>query len=260
MSKIISLFRRSLLLLLTIVFLYGCASSESKKEAYYDKFDDQQMYAMAIKDIKSKHYVKAVESLEALDARYPFGDYADKAQLLIIYAYYEADDYPSALASAERFIRVHPRHESVDYAYYMRGLVNFHEALGFVDRYLPMDRKDRDQTAAKKSYADFTSLVDRFPKSNYVADAEKRMIYLRNIIAQNELAAARYYMKRGAYVAAANRGSYVLENFDQSPAMEEALAIMVEAYRKLAMNDLADSTLVVLKQNFPNSKYLNRLA
>jgi outer membrane protein assembly factor BamD len=241
-----------------LFLLAGCATDKAdlKKQAQYDKYSDVQLYNKAIKQVKKGHNTVAIESLEALDARYPFGDYADKALLLAIYAHYQAEDYASAAASAERFIRVHPRHANVDYAYYMKGLISFGEYLGFGDRYFPMERYERDQTSAKKSFHEFLALVNKYPQSIYTPDAKKRMVYLRNNIALGELDTAKFYLKKGAYVAAINRGNYILEHFDESPAVEESLSVIIKAYRALGINDLAQDYVLVLQHNFPHSKYL----
>ncbi len=247
------------LALFSLGLLVGCASdnkAEQKKEAKYDKYSDAQLYHKAIKQVKKGNNHQAIESLEALDARYPFGDYADKALLLAIYTHYQADDFASAAATAERFIRVHPRHPNVDYAYYMKGLISSHESLGFGDRYFPMERHERDQTSAKKSFHEFLTLVNRFPNSAYVPDAKKRMVYLRNTIALGELDTARFYLKKGAYVAAVNRGNYILDHFDQTPAVEEALSVIIKSYRALGMNGMAQDYLLVLQHNFPQSKFI----
>jgi outer membrane protein assembly factor BamD len=241
-----------------LLLLAGCATNKAdlKKQARYDKYSDEQLYKKAIKHIKKGHNTLGIESLEALDARYPFGDYADKALLLAIYAHYEADDYASAAATAERFIRVHPRHPNVDYAYYMKGLISSHEYLGFGDRYFPMERYERDQSSAKKSFHEFLALSHKFPNSVYTPDAKKRMVYLRNNIASGELDTAKFYLKKGAYVAAINRGYFVLDHFDQTPSTEEALSVIILAYRALGINDLAHDNLLILQHNFPHSKYL----
>lgn len=241
-----------------LFLLFGCATDKAdlKKQAQYDKYSDAQLYKKAIRQIQKGHHTLSIETLEALDARYPFGDYADKALLLAIYSHYEAEDYASAAATAERFMRVHPRHPNVDYAYYMKGLIAYEEYFGFGDRYFPMDRYERDQTSAKKSFHDFLALTQKFPQSIYVPNAQKRMVYLRNNIAKSELDVAKFYLKKGAYVAAINRGNYVLEHFDQTPSVEESLSIIIRAYRALGLNDLAKDYLLVLQHNFPHSPYL----
>jgi outer membrane protein assembly factor BamD len=165
------------------------------------------------------------------------------------------EDYPSALPAVERFIRMYPRHPDVDYAYYMKGLIHFSEAMGFFNRYLPMEREDRDPTPAKKALSAFTLLTQQYPNSQYANDAKQRIIYLRNLVAQNELVAANFYLRKGAYLAAANRASFVVTNFDGSPSLAEALSIMVKAYRALELNDLANDAYRVLALNYPDSRF-----
>ena len=243
---------------LCLCLLTGCATDKAdlKKQAQYDKYTDAELYQKALRQVKKGHHSIAIESLEALDARYPFGDYADKALLLALYTHYQADDYASAAATAERFIRVHPRHANVDYAYYMKGLISSHEFLGFGDRYFPMERHERDQASAKKSFHEFLMLTQKHPNSIYSPNAKKRMVYLRNMIAKSELDTAKFYLKKGAYVAAINRGNYVLDHFEQTPSIEESLSIIIRSYQALGVTDLAQDYLLILQHNFPQSKYI----
>jgi len=247
-------------IILTIVLatLLGCSSNS--KEEKYNRMTPNEIYAEGVRHVEKKYYSEAIEDFEALESRYPFGDYADKAQIGAVYAYFLNEDYPAALPAVERFIRMYPRHPHVDYAYYMKGLIHFSEAMGYWNRFLPLDREDRDPTAAKKALNNFNILVQTFPQSEYIEDAKLRMVYLRNLLADNELVAARFYMQKGAYMAAANRASFVVANFDQSPSLPEALAIMVEAYRKLELPRLANDSYQVLALNYPNSHYLKKLS
>jgi outer membrane protein assembly factor BamD len=146
---------------------------------------------------------------------------------------------------------LHPQHPNVDYAYYMKGLSSFVEGQGLFERYMPTDLTKRDPGAARQSFADFSQLVTRYPDSMYAADARKRMIYLRNLLARYEVHVANYYFLRGAYLAAANRGRYVVENFQRTPAVPDALAVMVQAYKLLGMDDLANDALITLRSNYP---------
>lgn len=218
-----------------------------------------EIYMTGVKNVEKKNYTVAVEDFEALESRYPFGEYADKAQLGAIYANYLNEEMTIALPAVERFLRMYPRHPNVDYAYYMKGLIHFSEALGFFSKYLPMDREDRDPTSAKKSLQAFSILINAFPNSIYAKDAELRIVYLRNLIANNELVAARFYLKKGAYLAAANRANAIITHFDRSPTMPEALSIMVKAYRKLELNQLANDSYRVLVLNYPDSPYAKEL-
>lgn len=242
-----------LLLIIASFLLVGCHSTS--KDEKYNNMSPNDIYEQGVKNVKRKNYERAIEDFEALESRYPFGDYADKAQLGAVYSYYLNEDFPSALPAVERFIRMYPRHPHVDYAYYMKGLIHFSEAMGFFSRYLPMEREDRDPTPAKKALGVFTLLVQQYPSSPYVTDAKQRIIYLRNLVAQNELVAARYYLRKGAYLAAVNRASFVITNFDGSPSLAEALSIMVQAYRELNLPDLANDSYRVLMLNYPDSPF-----
>ncbi|MBS0288535.1 MAG: outer membrane protein assembly factor BamD [Proteobacteria bacterium] len=249
---------KKLAIFLIVAFLLSGCNSNSKEDRY-NNLSANEIYNQGVKHARKKHFDKAIEDFEALESRYPFGEYADKAQLGAIYSYYANDDYPSALPAIERFLRMYPRHPAVDYAYYMKGLTHYSETQGFVTNYLPIERADRDITSLKKSLQAFQILTTRYPQSIYVMDAEQRMIYLRNVLAENELFAARFYLNKGAYLAAANRASIVITQFDRTPSMAQALFIMIQAYRKLELYDLANDTYRVLAFNYPDSIYLNEL-
>lgn len=243
--------------ILSSLFLTGCATKTPDDP--YKNLEAKLIYDSGLKNLKKYRYEEAVADFEALDSHYPFGEYTDKSQLATIYAYYRQSMYPEALASAERFIRVHPRHEHVDYAYYMKGLIHFAESIGFFAKYFPMERSERDSKAAEEAYDSFNLLIELYPNSVYVADAKKRLVYLYTVLSENELHAARYYLKRKAYIAAANRCSIILERYPRSYITEEALAIQVQAYRKLGLPSLAEDSLSVLKLNYPQSTYLGTL-
>ena len=238
---------------LIILFLPACSKDkaddlESTELAYYEA---------AQGSLRSQNYQNAVAKLQLLEARFPFGRYAEQAQLEIIYAYYRSAQPEAARAAADRFIRLHPRHPNVDYAYYLRGLASFDEDRNFLARLFPMDPSTRDPGAARDSFNDFSQLIRRFPNSEYAPDAQKRMQYLKNLLAASEVNVARYYIYRGAYVAAANRGRYVFENLQGTSAVPDALAIMVEAYQLLGMENLANDALLVLSSNFPEHDSLD---
>jgi len=216
-----------------------------------------KLYYSAKESLGEGNFEQAIKLFEALEARYPYGAYAQQAQLEVAYAYYKDNEPASAIAACERFIKLHPNHPNVDYAYYLRGLANFVEDQSFFARFGDQDMSDRDPKSAREAFDAFQQLATRFPESKYAADAVARMKYLVNNMAANEVHVARYYYKRGAYVAAANRSKYVLEHYQQAPALEEALAVMAKSYDKLGMNDLRDDALKVLKHNFPKSPYLN---
>jgi outer membrane protein assembly factor BamD len=215
----------------------------------------QKLYAEAKDNLNSGNYERAVKLFEALEARYPFGRYAQQAQLEVAYAYYKDNEPISAIAACDRFIKLHPNHPNVDYAYYLKGLANFNDDLGLLGKLVDQDLSERDPRAARDAFLAFKELVTRFPNSQYAADSAARMKYLVNALASNEIHVAKYYLKRRAWVAAANRAKEVLRSYPEAPALEEALAIMVVAYDELGLVDLRDDAQRVLKLNFPASKY-----
>ena len=215
----------------------------------------QKLYAEAKDNLNSGNYERAVKLFETLEARYPFGRYAQQAQLEVAYAYYKDNEPISAIAACDRFIKLHPNHPNVDYAYYLKGLANFNDDLGLLGKLVDQDLSERDPRAARDAFLAFKELVTRFPDSQYAADSAARMKYLVNALASNEVHVAKYYLKRHAWVAAANRAKEVLKTYPEAPALEEALAIMVLAYDELGLVDLRDDAQRVLKLNFPDSKY-----
>ncbi len=224
-----------------------------------DKIDEtknwsaNRFYTEAKDAMDSGDYALAAKHFETLQARYPVGRLAQQAQLEIIYAYYKDSEPASAIAAADRFIKLHPRHPYVDYAYYLKGLTNFNQGRGLIERIIPQDVTQRDPGAARQSFQDFSELAQRFPQSKYTEDATLRMAYLRNNLAQYEVNVAEYYMTRGAYLAAANRGKYVVENYQRTPAVADALTVMAKAYKVMGLDDLSDDALRVLELNHPGS-------
>lgn len=246
--------KRSLLVLL-VVLLAGCGLLPKTVDETQG-WSAQRLYAEAKDQLNSGGYEKAIKYFETLEARYPYGRYAQQAQLEVAYAYYKDNEPASAIAACDRFIKLHPEHPNVDYAYYLRGLANFTEDQGLLGRIGDQDMTDRDPKAAGESFDSFQQLVTRFPNSKYAPDALARMKYLVDALASHEVHVALYYYKRGAYVAASNRAQYAIEHYPNSPAIEQALAILVKSYDKMGINDLRDDALRVLQKNFPNSKYV----
>lgn len=236
-----------------LVALAACSSNDDKKE----NMTERDLYMQAQKYLKDENYDLAAKNLQMLESRFPFGPYAEQAQLELIYAQYHSFQGDAAVSSAERFIRLHPQHPNVDYAYYMKGLANYTEGTGFLERFLPTDMTERDPGKALQSFEDFRQLLIRFPDSEYAPDAKARMTYLRSRLARYEINIANYYFRRKAYIAAANRGRYVVENYPQTEAVPDALAVMVQAYQLLNLNDLANDSLNVLRTNFPNHPSLD---
>jgi outer membrane protein assembly factor BamD len=217
-----------------------------------EETSEQELYQSAQRSLRGSNYTDAIAKLQALEARYPFGRYAEQAQLELIYAYYMSFQPDAARSAADRFIRLHPQHPNVDYAYYLKGLAAYEKDQSFLDRFLNTDLAARDIGAARDSFADFSQLLARFPGSEYAPDARQRMIYLRNLLARSEIAVGRYYLSREAYVAAVNRGRYVVENFPTTPAVPDGLAVMIEGYLKLNLPEPANDALRVLITNYPN--------
>ncbi len=242
-----------------IIFLFAtlaaCSSnpSDSKFETF-PELDARELYEAALESLKSGNYQSAISRLEALDLRYPFGAYSHQSQLDLIYAYHKQGNTASALSTADRFIRQNPRHENVDYAYYMKGLVNFNSEVGFFSEMFSAKLSQRDASSARQAFEDFSELVRRYPDSHYIPDARQRMIYLRNRLAEYEIHVSQYYMTREAYLAAANRAKYVVEHYPRTPSVAKALDIMVTAYEILELDELADKAKKVLQYNYPDYK------
>lgn len=247
----LSLKKLPLLVLLVLGFVVGCASDGGNKAAQR-QLTEQQYYEDAQKAMKSNNYLLAIEQLQQLESRFPFGRYAEQAQLDLIFSYYKSLDYGSSAAQAERFIRQYPDHEEVDYAYYMRGLASYSIDRGLLARFLPSDPSERDMAPAKEAFEQFKRFIEKFPDSEYSHDARQRMLYLKNLLADHEVKVANYYIKRKAYLAAANRGRYVVEHFQGTPAVPKALAMMVKAYTNLGISDLAAASEEILVTNFPD--------
>jgi outer membrane protein assembly factor BamD len=215
-----------------------------------------KLYAEAREEMDGAHYEAAIKLFQKLETNYPFGTYATQAQMEIAYAHYKAQDQAEALAAVERFIKLHPNHPQVDYMYYLRGLINFNDQIGFMSFIYSQDPTERDPKATREAFAAFKELVDKFPNSKYAPDSIQRMNYLINAMASYEVHVANYYYRRGAYLASLNRAQDAVTNFPTSPAREEALFIMIRAYDKLGMFDLRDDTQRVFQANYPNSRFL----
>jgi outer membrane protein assembly factor BamD len=217
-----------------------------------------KLYAEAKDAMADGAYDKAIKFFEKLEARFPYGRYAQQSQLEVAYAYYRQQEVASAVAACDRFIRLHPNHTNVDYAYYLKGLANFNEDLGLLGHISQQDLSERDPRAARDSFEAFKVLVSKFPESRYAPDATARMNYLVNALASNEVHVARYYYNRGAYVAAVNRAQFSVKSYPDAPTNEEALFIIVKAYDQLGMTDLRDDAERVMRKNFPKSDYFAR--
>lgn len=245
----------TLTLALTFALLTACANTTDPSEAYKNETADQ-IFQAGENAMRNHSYREAIKRFEALDIQYPFGRNTEIAQLQLIYAYYMTSDYALAEAAADRFVHSHPVNPDVDYAYYMRGLSNYYQNLGVFERIFAVDLATRDLTQIRRSYDDFAQLVHRFPNSKYAPAAYQYMIYLRNVMADHELQVAKYYYKRGAYVAAANRSSLVVRHYQGAPSVPDALVLMVKSYRAIHLVQNEREAMTVLQYNFPDSDYV----
>ncbi|HHZ67157.1 MAG TPA: outer membrane protein assembly factor BamD [Alphaproteobacteria bacterium] len=235
-----------------LLLLGGCSLFDGEEEDEFAGLStEEQFYQRALGQLNGQNFRGSISTYQALESRFPFGRFAAQAQIEIVYAYYRNQDMEAARAAADRFIRLHPDNENVDYAYYMKGLASFEDGSGFFSRFLPIDHTKRDPGRAQESFSDFAQLLALYPDSPYAADARSRMVYLRNNLAAYEIHVANYYLERLAYIAALRRGQYVVENFQGTPAVADGVAIMVEAYLRMGLSDLADTSLALLKENYP---------
>ena len=241
---------RILLLTLGIALLAtGCRSHRADDA----KSGPEVIYARAQKAMRSSSYGEAIKQLEALQSRFPFSEPARQAQLDLIYVYYKSRQIDPAIDAADTFIRENPTNPRVDYAYYMKGLVYFERQANFLERYFNVDLSQRPPVNARKSFEAFDDLIKKYPHSQYVGDARQRMIFLRNRLADFELHVALYYMRRGAFVGAINRAKFCVENYDGAPAVRGSMKVLVDAYRKLGMTDLASDAERVYADNYPGN-------
>ena len=245
---------RSLAVIVTLLALGGCGILPEQVDETAD-WNAQRIYSEARHAMNENSYQRAIQLYERLEARYPYGRYAQQAQLDVAYAYYRSNEPELAIAATDRFIRLHPNHPNVDYAYYLKGLVTFNEDLGMLAWLSRQDLSERDPKGARESFDTFRELVERFPDSRYTPDALQRMQYLVNSLALHEVHVARYYYNRGAYVAAVNRAKTAVEQYPDTPAIEEALYILVQSYEALGLEELHADASRVLDTNFPDSIY-----
>lgn len=227
--------------------LGGCATSEKDE---FSSMAVDKLYAEAKADMASGGWDRAIRALERLEGRAAGTLLAQQASLDLAYSRYKAGERPEAIAALDRFIRLNPSSAALDYAYYLKGLVNFNDSLGWIYQILNQDVAERDQQASRDAYQAFKILVDQFPNSRYAPDARVRMDYIANALAEYELRVARYYFQRGAYLAAANRAQQAIREFERAPAAADALRIMVASYDQLGMHQLRDDAKRVLELNF----------
>ncbi len=244
---------RIIIIFLALLTLAACSSDGKRPNS---ELSEQEIYEKAVKAIDDENYFLAVETFQKLESRYPFGKYSEQAQLEMIYAQFQSQDLESARASSDRFIRLHPENENIDYAYYLRALTTYELGLSLVERYFTDEQAQRDPLPARESFQELAEMIQKFPQSQYAADARQRMVYLRDRLALHEVHVGHYYLKRHAYLAAANRGKNIVENYQGTTHVADGLALMIEGYELLGQQDLADKSLAVLKKNFPKHPQL----
>jgi outer membrane protein assembly factor BamD len=250
--SVLSASRGGALVALAALALLGACRSTPEADA--DRSTPAVIYERAARLLEQQDFDNAIRIYEALVARYPFAPESRQARLDLIYAYYRAREPESALDAADTFIRENPTHPRVDYAWYIKGLVEFERQPNALERWFNVDLSKRPPQTARRSFAAFKTVVEQFPKSEYAHDSRRRMIYLRNRLASYDVAVAQYYLRRGAWVAAAQRGKQVIEQFDGAPAVRDALEIMIEAYDRLGLTEAAANTRAVYAKNFPESE------
>jgi outer membrane protein assembly factor BamD len=246
--------RRSLALLplLALALIAGCAGKGDQQRL--SRLTPESLYERGHKSLRASDYQQAVAVYEALTTRYPFSTQARQARLDIIYAYYRLGEKESAKDAADTFIRENPTHPRIDYAWYVKGLIEFESLPNAMERWLRVDMSQRPPATARDSFQALKTVVERFPRSAYAADSRRRMIYLRNRLADYELTVAEHYLERGAWVAAAQRARQLIEQYDGAPAVQDALRVLVRSYRKLDYAELAENTEKVFRENYPEEQ------
>ena len=240
-------------LLLLVVFAFGCHHDKKQDDA--EVLPVEQMYSTAKAALVDNNLTKAIKYYQRLIARFPFGTYTEQATIELSYAQYKEGKPEDAYSTINRFIKTYPTNKHIDYAFYLRGIINFDRDRGFLDHYANQDMTKRDQGNTLHSFEDFNELVNKYPDSRYTPDSRQRMIYLRDNLSRAQLHVAEFYLERGAYVAAINRSKDILEKYQRTPAAGDALAIMTISYKSLGQDQLAGDTERVLKLNFPDHPY-----
>ncbi len=246
------------IIILSCLLMAGCALFNKDKDAEEDK-TAEELYSEARESMDKGNWETALGQLRTLEGRYPYSKYATQAQIDTVYIHYRTEQTGLALAAADRFIKLHPTHSSVDYIYYLKGLASFEEDSSMLGKLLGYDDlSDRDASPMYDALTAFQEVYTRFPDSRYAADARVRAQRLLDALARNEIIVAKYYYSKDAHVAVVNRASGVVQGYASTPAVEEALALMMSSYRKMGMDDLSDDARRVLEHNFPNSEYLDQ--
>jgi outer membrane protein assembly factor BamD len=250
---------KNIILSSVLVVMTGCSSvpEDEDVDLVLRSRSAQSLYEDAKEKMRLGNFNAATESLSAFDSRFPFGPLSHQVQLDLVYGYYKTGRSDEALATIDRFTRLNPNHSDVDYAIYMRGLTNMEADSNLFQELVGIDRSDRDPSNSRQAFNDFRRLIEKYPNSKYAADAQKRMLHIKSRLAKYEISIARYYMRREAYVAAANRGRYVIEHYPDTRHVQQALEIMVECYDQLQLDDLKNNAMKTLKLNYPDSSFIS---
>ncbi len=243
----------SLIAILMVILLAGCATNKQTIDPYQNK-PAEVIYRVGLKYLNESNYFMATKTFLSLDSQYPFNLFTQKGDLGLIYAYFSEDSEAMALATAERFIRMYPTNPNIAYAYYMTGVIHFNNGRGFLQRHFPYNLAEHSITSYETAYKNFATVVTQYPKSQYTEDARRRMVYLNQAMSQFELNAAKFYFKRQAFVAAANRATNVLLHYPNTPQVESALLIMLQAYHTMMLPKLTQKTSQIVQLNYPDNK------
>ncbi|MFC3193177.1 outer membrane protein assembly factor BamD [Marinicella sediminis] len=250
------LINTALVLLFSVLMLQGCGKKDEVREVEVTRLSALEMYLAAKRALDAGVWSTAADKYRALRSHYPFGHYTEQGYLELAYAQYKLYQMEQAVSTVDRFIKNYPAHKNLDYAYYLKGLIYFDSDRGLMQRINPDRSADRNQDNIRNAFTSFKNFIERYPESSYAPDARKRMVYLKNQLAAYEVQVASYYLRRGAPIAAVNRAKFVLESFQDTPAVANALALMVESYTKLDEPELAEQSKAMLAANYPNHRYL----
>lgn len=243
--------------LISVGVLAACGSTSAKKDDKYYAMTGQDLLAEGNKNLDGASYEIAVQHYEAIEARFPHTSLAEQAKINKIYAHYHDRQFDKALSEIDEFTKLYPNHENIDYLYYLQGLINYDRAKSILDKMLPPDRSKVDQSQMRDSIRSFMIVIKYFPNGDYAEDSAARIVYLRNLLAEAEIHKANFYLERHAYVGAANRAQHVLDNYDATSSVADALYIQAKAYQGLNLPDLAQKSIEVLRYNFPNDQRLS---
>jgi outer membrane protein assembly factor BamD len=245
-QRIVTMRSLPILIALLAALLAGCGNNDERDEG----LSAEELYDEASRALQAQNFPQAIQLYRVLTIRYPFGRHAEQAMLDMAYAQFRGGRGDQATETLNRFLRTYPTHPNVDYAWYLKGVVNYEETMSFLRRLMPGRAADRDQQAAAQAFRDFQELIRRHPDSRYVADARQRMVFLRNIMAEYEVQVGEYYERRKAWIASLNRARYVIETYPGAPGTVDALKLMARSYEKLDMPELAADTRRVLEHNY----------